>query len=64
MYKRMLRSVLAATFVAALAYGALGGDDISWNTEASAPGDISWGTEAASAPGDISWGVAPAHADA
>ncbi|MDJ0466782.1 hypothetical protein [Streptomyces sp. H27-C3] len=75
MYKRMLRSVLATAFVAALAYGTLGAGDISWSSQAAPPGDISWNVEAASAPGDISWdvegapgdiswGIAPANAGA
>ncbi|MEV0494767.1 hypothetical protein, partial [Streptomyces atratus] len=56
MYKRMLRSVLAASFVAALGLGGVGAGDIAWSTEAaSVPGDIAWSVEAAPAPGDIAW---------
>ncbi|TXS17180.1 5'-nucleotidase [Streptomyces sp. NBC_01201] len=59
MSKRMLRSVLATAFVGALAYGALGVQDITWGAaqaeQATAvPGDITWGA----APTDITWGVA------
>lgn len=57
MYKRMLRSALAVSFVAALGFAALAsGDEISWSAEAAAgPGEISWSIEAASSPGEISW---------
>ncbi|KPC82122.1 5'-nucleotidase [Streptomyces sp. NRRL S-4] len=58
MSKRMLRSVLATAFVGALAYGAVGTQDITWgvaSVEQVAPGDITWGA----APGDITWGAAP-----
>lgn len=69
MYKRMLRSALAASFVAALGFGLLSGGDIAWGSQAgSAPGDIAWSIEAAvpgdiawSTPGDIAWSV-PARA--
>jgi hypothetical protein len=59
MYKRMLRSVLATAFVAALAFGALsaqGAEDITWG----APAAGSAPTAQAAAPGDITW-VAPAR---
>ncbi|MGW0934488.1 hypothetical protein [Streptomyces sp. NPDC002666] len=55
MYKRMLRSALAASFVAALSLGALSGADIAWRSGAgSVAGDIAWSTRA-DAPGDIAW---------
>ncbi|GAA3013746.1 hypothetical protein Sfulv_28280 [Streptomyces fulvorobeus] len=57
MYKRMLRSALAASFVAALGFGLLSGGDIAWgNPAASAPTDIAWSVEA-TAPGDIAWSM-------
>lgn len=57
MYKRMLRSALAVSFVAAMGFAVLAsGDEISWSAEAAAgPGEISWSVEAASSPGEISW---------
>ncbi|MGW8883067.1 hypothetical protein [Streptomyces sp. NPDC055749] len=58
MYKRMLRSALAASFVAALGLGLLSGGDIGWSSEAAvASGDIGWAAPAV-ASGDIGW-VAP-----
>ena len=61
MYKRMLRSALAASFVAALGFGLLGGGDIGWSSEATdGPGDIGWVAPVVAA-GDIGW-VAPAVA--
>ncbi|MFW3460557.1 hypothetical protein ACN24K_07050 [Streptomyces microflavus] len=61
----MLRSVLAAAFVAALGFGVAGGavgssaapraDEISWFSDASVSGgEISWSVEAAAAD-EISW---------
>ncbi|MEV0884874.1 hypothetical protein ACIOHB_24960 [Streptomyces microflavus] len=59
MYKRMLRSALAASFVAALSLGALGSGDIAWGVKVTAaPGDIAW-TAPTAVPGDIAW-TAPA----
>ncbi|HWU10918.1 MAG TPA: 5'-nucleotidase [Streptomyces sp.] len=51
--------MLATAFVGALAYGALGAQDITWGAaqaeQATAvPGDITWGA----APVDITWGTA------
>ncbi|WP_097870840.1 5'-nucleotidase [Streptomyces sp. rh34] len=65
MYKRMLRSALAASFVAALGLGltgvgVMGGSGEQKAVQAAAPGDIGWGAPAA-APGDIGW-AAPASA--
>lgn len=58
MYKRMLRSALAASFVVAMGFGLAGGGDIAWSSEAaSVPGDIAWSVEAAAVPGDIAWGM-------
>jgi hypothetical protein len=61
MYKRMLRSALAVSFIAVLGLAVLAsGDEISRSAEAAAgPGEISWSIEAASTPGEISW-FAPA----
>ncbi|MER5277478.1 hypothetical protein ACIOEW_16005 [Streptomyces sp. NPDC087901] len=61
MYKRMLRSALAVSFIAVLGLAVLGSSgEISWSAEAAAgPGEISWSIEAASSPGEISW-FAPA----
>lgn len=66
MYKRMLRSALAVSFIACLGFGVLGSSgEISWSAEAAAgPGEISWSVEAASPPGEISWfAQAPAASD-
>lgn len=61
MYKRMLRSALAASFVAAMGLGLMAGGDIGWSSEAAAAqGDIGW-VAPATAQGDIGW-VAPAVA--
>ncbi|MFD7492548.1 5'-nucleotidase [Streptomyces sp. NPDC059832] len=58
MYKRLLRSALAVSFVAALGFGVLGSDEISWGSGAAkAGGEISWSTEAGAGPGEISWSV-------
>ncbi|MEU5718945.1 5'-nucleotidase [Streptomyces sp. NPDC020403] len=58
MYKRMLRSALAASFVAAMGFGLSSAGDIGWSSEAAAaPGDIGWNVQAA-APKDIGW-IAP-----
>ncbi|MCM2413133.1 hypothetical protein [Streptomyces sp. RKAG290] len=67
----MLRSALAASFVAALGIGLLGGSgigqgsegaaaagDIGWTVLSAGSGDIGW-TVRAAAPGDIGW-TAPA----
>jgi hypothetical protein len=55
MYKRMLRSALAASFVAAMGFGLASGGDIGWSSEAAAaPGDIGW-VAPASGQGDIGW---------
>ncbi|MGA6174097.1 hypothetical protein ACPEIF_28065 [Streptomyces sp. NPDC012600] len=55
MYKRMLRSALAASFVVALGLGVLAGGDIAWKAEAvSVSGDIAWSAPMA-VPGDIAW---------
>ncbi|MGW7225440.1 hypothetical protein [Streptomyces cyaneofuscatus] len=65
MDKRMLRSVLAAAFVAALGFGVAGGamsnsaapraDEISWFAGSSVSGgEISWSVQAAAAD-EISW---------
>ncbi|EFE76289.1 hypothetical protein P376_2514 [Streptomyces sp. HCCB10043] len=64
MYKRMLRSALAASFVAALGLGltgvgATGGSGEQKAVQAAVPSDIGWIAPAA-APGDIGW-VAPAR---
>ncbi|MEI7034294.1 hypothetical protein [Streptomyces pratensis] len=63
MYKRMLRSALAASFVAALGLGLTGvgvmGGGEEKAAQAVAPGDIGW-TAPATVPGDIGW-VAPAR---
>ncbi|MFE7625438.1 5'-nucleotidase [Streptomyces sp. SID4913] len=73
MYKRMLRSALAASFVAALGIGLLGGSgfgqggdgavaagDIGW-TVSPAKSDIGW---TASADGsDIGWTILPTGSD-
>lgn len=59
MYKRMLRSVLATAFVAALAFGTMSGqgaEDITWG----APAAGSAATAQAAVPGDITWS-APAR---
>jgi hypothetical protein len=70
MHKRMLRSVLAAAFSAAVAFGALGGlsgaqgdtaQDSTWQTtsvSAAGAGDSTWIVTASAAPGDSTW-VAP-----
>lgn len=70
MYKRMLRSALAASFVAALGVGLLGGSGFGQgSTGAAAAGDIGWvapkaaadiGWIAPTAKSDIGWAVAPA----
>ncbi|MFI1227325.1 MULTISPECIES: hypothetical protein [unclassified Streptomyces] len=67
MYKRMLRSALAASFVAALGLGltgvgVTGGSGEEKAVQAAAPGDIGWIAPAA-VPGDIGW-VTPARTDA
>jgi hypothetical protein len=59
MYKRMLRSALAVSFVAALGVGLLGGSDIGWSEDAVAGGDIGWSIQAG-ATDDIGWTVLPA----
>lgn len=66
MYKRLLRSVLAAAFSAVVAYGVLGGADTDWGiapetstTESGwggAQADSGWGYT----PGDSGWGIAQA----
>ncbi|WP_371624843.1 hypothetical protein OG245_19905 [Streptomyces sp. NBC_01116] len=63
MYKRMLRSALAASFVAALGLGltgvgAMGGSGEQKTVRAAAPSDIGWVSPAA-VQGDIGW-VSPA----
>lgn len=63
MYKRMLRSALAASFVAALGLGltgvgVMGGSGEQKAVQAVAPSDIGWVAPAA-APADIGW-IAPA----
>ncbi|MEU2250049.1 hypothetical protein [Streptomyces sp. NPDC019224] len=57
MYKRMLRSALAASFVAGLGYGVLGGvGEISTGAEkTTGPSEISWSVEAVDSSGEISW---------
>ncbi|MFC9194197.1 hypothetical protein ACOZFM_09450 [Streptomyces arboris] len=68
----MLRSVLAAAFVAALGFGVAGGaasssaapraDEISWFADASVTGgEISWSVQAAPAD-EISWSAPKASA--
>ncbi|PZT72704.1 MULTISPECIES: hypothetical protein [unclassified Streptomyces] len=79
MYKRMLRSALAASFVAGLGYGVLGSvggistgaeaasslGEISWSTQAVKPaGEISWLSPALATPGEISWNSVPTLAGA
>ncbi|MEV5600179.1 hypothetical protein AB0L33_01890 [Streptomyces sp. NPDC052299] len=79
MYKRMLRSALAASFVAGLGYGVLGGaggigtgaekpvgpSEISWSVEAvDSSGEISWIAPASVAPAEISWNSLPVQAGA
>lgn len=54
MFKRMLRSVLVATFSAGLALGAVSTCDLVWG---SAPAKA---TSVSALPGDLVWGVAPA----
>lgn len=54
MYKRLLRSVLAVAFSAAVALGALSGAGLGADTVG--PPDSGWG----SAPADSGWGSAPA----
>ncbi|THA36530.1 hypothetical protein E6R18_00490 [Streptomyces sp. A1277] len=79
MYKRMLRSALAASFVAGLGYGVLGGageigtgaekpvgpSEISWSVEAvGSSGEISWLSQASVASTEISWNSLPTRAGA
>ncbi|MEU6502849.1 hypothetical protein ABZ895_25200 [Streptomyces californicus] len=59
MYKRMLRSALAASFVAAVGLGLTGvgvtaGSGEQREVQAAAPTDIGWIAPAA-VPGDIGW---------
>ncbi|MCG7523752.1 hypothetical protein MHW47_04735 [Streptomyces sp. OfavH-34-F] len=62
MYKRMLRSALAASFVAALGVGLLGGSGFGQgSTGAAAAGDIGWVAPKAAA--DIGWIAPKAAAD-
>ncbi|MFC8532618.1 hypothetical protein ACFUJY_01470 [Streptomyces sp. NPDC057249] len=62
MYKRMLRSALAASFVAALGIGLLGGSGFEQvSTSAASAADIGWTVSPAKS--DIGWTVAPAGAD-
>ncbi|WLQ34736.1 5'-nucleotidase [Streptomyces castrisilvae] len=73
MYKRMLRSALAASFVAALGIGLLGGSGFGQGGDgAVAAGDIGWtappaksdiGWTASPAGSDIGWTVSPAGSD-
>ncbi|WP_229866814.1 5'-nucleotidase [Streptomyces gelaticus] len=64
MYKRLLRSALAVSFVAALGFGVLGSDEISWGSQAAkSGGEISWSTEAGAGTGEISWGIKAAGSD-
>ncbi len=52
MYKRLLRSVLAAAFSAVVAYGVLGGADSGWGFAPQATqSDSGWG----GAPADSGW---------
>ncbi|MET9655707.1 hypothetical protein [Streptomyces sp. NPDC006510] len=62
MYKRMHRSALAVSFVAALGIGLLGGSDIGWSEDSVAGGDIGWVVQAA-ANGDIGWVSPPKSSD-
>lgn len=62
MYKRMLRSALAASFVAALGIGLLGGSGFEQvSIGAASAGDIGWTVSPAKS--DIGWTVAPAGSD-
>ncbi|MGC4947330.1 hypothetical protein ACLQ2N_14190 [Streptomyces sp. DT224] len=62
MYKRMLRSALAASFVAALGIGLLGGSGFGQvSTGTTSAADIGWTVSPAKS--DIGWTVAPAGAD-
>lgn len=66
MYKRMLRSALAAAFVVALGLGLQAADGIGGSGDTANVGDIGWAAPAdhgratpLGAPGDIGW-FAPA----
>jgi hypothetical protein len=70
MYKRLLRSVLAAAFSAVVAYGVLAGGtaapqptvlDSGWG---SAPVDSGWGSTVVADTPDSGWGSAPADTGA
>ncbi|MET7310060.1 MULTISPECIES: hypothetical protein [unclassified Streptomyces] len=62
MYKRMLRSVLATAFVAALACGVLSGGDFGGGAAAaSAPSAAARGAESLNVPGDITWDSIPVN---
>lgn len=60
MYKRMLRSVLATAFVAALACGVLSGGDFGGGAVASVPSTAAKGAESLNVAGDITWDSIPA----
>ncbi|MGQ4488122.1 hypothetical protein LRE75_23815 [Streptomyces sp. 372A] len=57
----MLRSALAASFVAALGIGLLGGSGFEQVSTAASAADIGW--DVSPAKSDIGWNVAPAGAD-
>lgn len=60
MYKRMLRSVLATAFVAALACGVLSGGHFGGGAAASVPSAAAQGAESLNVAGDITWDSIPA----
>lgn len=56
MYKRLLRSVLAAAFTAVVAFGVLGGGGSGWVISAEAtPPDSGWTSSPANVPPDSGW---------